>query len=113
RDGPRLTAQEHMERRIIMLARRLELQQLSPELANKPVPAKPPREPGLEPESVPSSKPVLSQDQMKKMKEAMGAQRKNAPPAPPKANDASAPKGTAAPTKDKTAKDKEAAEKKP
>ena len=113
RDGPRLTAGEHMERRIIMLARRLELQQLSPELANKPVPAKPPREPGLEPESVPSSKPALSQDQIKKMKEAMGAQRKNAPPAPPKGGDASAKKGTATPAKEKTAKDKEASEKKP
>jgi hypothetical protein len=113
RDSPRLTAEEHMERRIIMLARRLELQQLSPELANRPVPAKPPREPGLEPESVPSSRPALSQDQLKKMKEAMGAQRKKAPPAPPKAGDAPATKGTAAPAKDKTAKDKEASEKKP
>ena len=38
----------------------------------------------------------------------MGAQRKNAPPAPPKGGDASAKKGTATPAKEKTAKDKEA-----
>ena len=112
RDGPRLTAGEHMERRIIMLARRLELQQLSPELANKPVPAKPPKEPGLEPEVTQSAKPVVSPDRAKLMQE-MAAQRKKAAAEAAAKAKAAPEKKPDAPAKDKTTKDKEPSDKKP
>jgi hypothetical protein len=65
RDSPRLAADEHLERRIVMLTRRLELQQLSPELANKRVPAVPPKEPAIEPEFPEGKSPALPKDQAK------------------------------------------------
>ena len=113
RDSSRLTAGEHMERRIIMLARRLELQQLHPELANKPVPAKAPREPGLEPEVTRGDKPVVSPDRAKFMKEMAAQGKKVAAEAAAKDKSASEKKKLDAPAKHKTAKDKEASEKKP
>src|SRR5262249_6984695 len=101
-NSPKLTVEQHMERRIVMLARRLQLQQLSPELADKRVPAKPPKEPGIEPE-VTATKPPSAKDQAKYMK-SMGAQRRNVPPQ----------KGeSSTPANDKAAKDKAAEQKKP
>ncbi|HEV3117628.1 MAG TPA: hypothetical protein VGY58_11270 [Gemmataceae bacterium] len=111
RDGPKLAADEHLERRIVMLARRLELQQLSPELADKRVPAVPPKEPGLEPELASDKTPAVQEQAKSKSATRARPPGKNGPPETSRDKDAPDAKGTKA--KAKTSGAKEAAKKQP
>jgi hypothetical protein len=100
KDAPKLTAQEHMERRIVMLFRRVQIQKLSPELADKPIPAVRPKEPGIEPESTLDKKQGLSKEQIKSMRQMRPVDKKGGTETP-KDKGPSAKKGDAETPKDK------------